>query len=191
VRGECRECRLLCQRGRVMHHRVDAGRCEMRLQLRAFGRQHRKQMVHVARVTFTNRSQGLRQQLTIAAGQRPPPDRPRRQQRQPCAKHRGLQIVETAIYARLDVVSAFTLSAVAELANTRRDRVIAGDDRPTVTNAPEILRRIEAECRGFRPRADRDPAFRGQVCLTTIFNDSEGVTTGDAANCVHVSRLSI
>src|SRR5688572_6506006 len=135
----------------------------MRLQRPSFGRQYRKQMVHVAGVPLTNRAHYCRQQLTIARRACAAPDRPLRQQRQACAKHGGLQIVETAVDTGFDVVPAFTLSAVAQLADARRDGVAAGDHRTPVAKRAEVLRRIEAERRSVSARADWNPALGGEV----------------------------
>ena len=77
--------------------------------------------------------------LSIAPGQCPAPDRPLSQQRQPRAKHRGLEFVETAVHTGLDMSSALTLSAVAKLADTRCQGFVARNHRTTVAKPPRFF----------------------------------------------------
>ena len=85
----------------------------MGLQRFSLGKQHRKQMVHVPGVALADRAQRWRQQSPIARRQRPAPNRPLREQRQPRSEDGGLQIVETAVHTRFDVLRALHKGARA------------------------------------------------------------------------------
>ena len=78
-----------------------------------------------------------------------------RQQRQPRAEDRRLDFVEPRVDARLLMMIAIRLAAVAQTLDSSRERAIASHDRAAVAERAEVLRRIETERARDADRADR------------------------------------
>src|SRR5581483_2431072 len=78
-----------------------------------------------------------------------------RQQRR--AEDRRLQLVEPAVEPDLVVLVALALAIVAQAASPFGDRLIGGENKPSVTHRAEVLRRIQADDRGQARCAGRTP----------------------------------
>ena len=113
------------------------------------------------------------QRRAIARRQRAPPAGPAGEARQPRAQDGRLHLVEPRVDARLLVMVAVGLAAVAQPPDPVGERAIVGDDRAAIAERAEILRRIEAERAGDADRADRPPGGRREVRLAAVFDDRE------------------
>ncbi len=184
--------RLLRDRHRVVNQRFDAARGKVRLQLAPCRVPDDEQMVDVPGVAFRRRvDRAAREPLRGTAPPAPAAVGPAAKARQPRAENRRLQIVEPRVDARLDVMIAVGLAAVAQPLDRVGERAIAGDDGAAVAERAEVLGRVEAERAGDADRADRPSAARREMRLAAVLDDREVVSRGDRFDRGHVGRLAV
>jgi hypothetical protein len=180
---------------------ADAGRREVFLEPLAVRDPHRVEVVDRPRpgrhVGNDDRSCGVGEELIVSQGELPPLLVPLCQVAKLHAQEPRLDGVEPAVVA-LEIVEILRrLPVVAQHLATPRHRVVIGGDRPRLAAGPQILSRIEAECRGTAQGAGLAPPalllreVLRTMCLAGVLEDGEVVLRGQLGDRIHVGHLAI
>src|SRR5204863_3533506 len=81
--------------------------------------------------------------LPVSRGERTAPRRPGGKAGETRSQNRGLHLVEPRVEARLLVMIAIGLTAIAKAFDRRGQRRVVRDDRPAVAEGTEVLGRVE------------------------------------------------
>src|SRR4051795_2583797 len=159
--------RLQVERRRVVRRRRDSRLAQRRADRVALARPADEEVVDVARLIQRNLHELAEAQLGVPGRRSAPRLVPACELRQEDAQERGLQLVEARVVSdELEV--GLVLGAVeGEELDALRKLVVVRRHEPTVAEAEEVLRRVEAEGRDRAVLRD----FRGAESLRGVLED--------------------
>src|SRR5262245_25264856 len=127
----------------------------MRAELLAISREHGEQVIDVARIELRRHERGRTgKSLPIPPRQLATAGGPALEIRQTRTQNCGLQLVETAVHAELDVLVRLGLAAVAEPFEPVGQGAVIRGDRATIAERAQVLGGVETERPGCAERAD-------------------------------------
>src|SRR5262245_64109367 len=95
------------------------------------------------------------ERLTVSCGDPPPGCGPRLEPSELYPKERGLELVEPARIAELEVPIAPTVAVMTQAAQPLGQVAAVGQDHPSVAAGAEVLRRIERQAGDVTPGPQR------------------------------------
>jgi hypothetical protein len=105
-------------------------------------------------------------------------------------EHRGLQGVQTAVDAELDVVVAPLLPVVAQPAQPRGERIVVGEAGPAVAVTAERLGRKEARTGESGQRTGAAPTLSRTETLRRVLDDGQPMAGGDGVDRGEIGALA-
>src|SRR5262245_960252 len=131
------------------------------------------------------------ERLTVSCGDPPPGCGPRLEPSELYPKERGLQLVEPARIAELEVAIAPTVAVMTQAAQPLGQVAAVGQDHPGVAAGAEVLGRVEREAGGIPPGPERPPRVRGADHLRRVLDHGHAVGAAELGDAIDGRRVTV